>query len=102
MVLSDIPTGIWSDTLSRKWPIVIGHGFLGAGMVITGVVTAFPMILATQVLWGLGWALSTGADVAWVTDELDQPDRIAQVFTARARWVLAGQATGMLAFGLVG
>ena len=102
MVLSDIPTGVWSDTLSRKWPIVIGHGFLGAGIALTGVVTAFPLILVTQVLWGLGWACSTGADVAWVTDELDQPDGIARVLTVRARWDLVGQATGMLAFGLLG
>jgi MFS family permease len=102
MVLSDIPTGVWSDTLSRKWPIVIGHGFLGAGMAMTGVVTAFPLIVVTQVLWGLGWAFSTGTDVAWVTDELDQPDRIARVLTVRARWDLVGQATGLLAFGLLG
>src|SRR5688572_1435283 len=81
MVLADIPTGVWSDTLSRKWPIVIGHGFLGAGVVMTGAVTAFPLLVATQVLWGLGWAFSSGADVAWVTDELDQPDRIARVLT---------------------
>jgi MFS family permease len=102
MVLSDIPTGVWSDALSRKWPIVIGHGFLGAGMVMTGVVTAFPLILLTQVLWGLGWAFSTGADVAWVTDELNRPDRIARVLTVRARWDLVGQATGMVAFGVLG
>ena len=102
MVLSDIPTGVWSDTLSRKWPIVIGHVFLGAGMVMTGVVTAFPLIVVTQVLWGLGWAFSTGADVAWVTDELDRPDRIARVLAVRARWDLAGQATGMVAFGVLG
>lgn len=102
MILSDIPTGVWSDAFSRKWPLVIGHGFLAVGMVMTGVVTAFPLIVATQVLWGLGWAFSTGADVAWVTDELDQPDRIARVLTARARWDLLGGATGMVAFGVLG
>jgi MFS family permease len=102
MVLSDVPTGVWSDTLSRKWSIVIGHGFLGVGMAMTGVVTAFPWIVVTQVLWGLGWSFSTGADVAWVTDELDRPDRIARVLTARARRDLAGQATGMAAFGALG
>src|SRR6266850_5617843 len=68
MVLSDIPSGVWSVAFSRKWPLVIGHGFLAAGMVMTGVVTAFPLLLVTQVLWGLGWAFSTGADVAWLTD----------------------------------
>ena len=60
LVLADIPAGSWSDARSRKWPLVIGHGFLAAGMVLTGVVTAFPLILATQVLWGLGWAFSGG------------------------------------------
>jgi MFS transporter, DHA3 family, tetracycline resistance protein len=102
MLLSDIPTGVWSDAFSRKWPLVIGHGFLAVGMVLTGVVTAFPLLLLTQVLWGCGWAFSTGADVAWLTDELDRPDRIARVLTARARWDLLGGATGMVAFGVLG
>src|SRR5712691_8966700 len=45
MVLSDIPTGVWSDAFSRKWPLVLGHGSLAAGMVMTGVVVAFPLLL---------------------------------------------------------
>jgi MFS transporter, DHA3 family, tetracycline resistance protein len=102
MVLADIPAGVWSDAFSRKWPLVAGHGFLAAGMAMTGFVTAFPLILATQVLWGLGWGLSTGADVAWITDELDQPHRIARVLTARARRDLVGGAAGIVAFGVLG
>jgi predicted MFS family arabinose efflux permease len=102
LVLSNIPTGVWADALGRKWPLVIGQMFLAAGMTMTGVVTAFPLILVTQVLWGLGWAFMTGADVAWITGELDQPHRIAHVLTASARWDLAGGATGMLAFGVLG
>lgn len=100
--LSDIPAGAWSDTFSRKWPLVVGHGFLAAGMVMTGLVTAYPLILCTQVLWALGWACSGGADVAWVTDELGRPGQIARVLTARARWDLAGGGTGVIAFGLLG
>jgi hypothetical protein len=65
-------------------------------------VTAFELLLVTQVLWGLGWAFSTGADVAWITDELDRPERIARVLTARARWDLLGGATGMVSFGVLG
>jgi predicted MFS family arabinose efflux permease len=102
LTLSDIPAGVWSDAFSRKWPLVIGHGFLAAGMVLTGVVTAFPLILASQVLWGLGWAFSGGADVAWLTDELDAPGRIDRVLTARGRRDLTGGAMGMITFGVLG
>ena len=102
LMLSNIPTGVWADALGRKLPLVIGHLFLAAGMVMTGMVAAFPLIVVTQVLWGIGWAFLTGADVAWITDELNQPPQIAQVLTASARWDLAGGATGMIVFGVLG
>jgi MFS family permease len=102
MVVSDVPTAVWSDALSRKWPLVIGHAFLAAGMAMTGLVTGFEWIVVTQVLWGLGWALWSGADVAWLTDELNRPERVARAVTAAARWELAGGAAGMVAFGALG
>jgi len=40
---------------------------------MTGLVTGFLLLVVTQVLWGVGWAFLTGADVEWITDELDQP-----------------------------
>ncbi len=102
LLLSDIPTGVWSDAYSRKWPLVAGHVFIAAGMMMTGIVSSFPLLLVTQVLWGVGWGFSSGADVAWITDELGQPGRIDQVLAARARWELAGGAAGMVLFGLLG
>jgi MFS transporter, DHA3 family, tetracycline resistance protein len=102
LLLSDIPAGVWSDAFSRKWPLVIGHGFLAAGMMLTGAVTTFGWLLVSQVLWGLGWAFSSGADVAWLSDELGQPGRIDRTLAARARWELAGGAIGMIAFGVLG
>jgi MFS family permease len=102
LALTDISAGAWSDAFSRKWPLVAGHGLLAAGMVLTGLVTAYPLILLTQVLWGLGWAFSGGADVAWLTDELGQPGRTTRVLAARARWELVGGAAGVIAFGLIG
>jgi MFS family permease len=101
LVLSDIPAGVWSDAIGRKWPLVIGQMLLAIGMMMTGVVTAFSLIVVTQVFWGLGWAFLTGTDIAWVTDELDQPHQIAQVLTASARFELAGGAIGMIVFGVL-
>jgi MFS family permease len=102
LVLADIPAGVWSDVFSRKWPLVIGHAFMASGMALTGVVTAYPLILVTQVLWGLGWAFSSGADVAWLSDELDRPARTARLLAARARWDLVGGASGMVTLGVLG
>jgi predicted MFS family arabinose efflux permease len=102
LLVSDIPAGVWSDAFSRKWPLVIGHGFLAAGMVLTGAVTEFPLLLLSQVLWGLGWACSIGSDVAWITDALGDAGRIARILTARGRRDLVGGATGMASFGLLG
>jgi MFS family permease len=97
----EIPTGVVADTLSRKWSIVIAHAIMGGGMVMTGLVTAFPALVVTQMLWGLAWTFSSGADVAWLTDEYDQPKDIARVLAAAARWELLGAATGLVSFGAI-
>lgn len=83
-LVAEVPAGVVADTISRKWALVIAQTLIGTSMVITGLVTAFPALVATQMLWGVGWTFVSGADVAWVTDELDRPDRIAWVLTARA------------------
>jgi MFS family permease len=99
---SDIPAGAWADAIGRRWSLVIGHVLLAAGMTMTGFVTAYSLIIATQVLWALGWAFSDGADVAWLTDEFEGPGLIDRVLarSLRLRWV--GGAIGMLAFGILG
>ena len=72
---------------------------MGTGMLITGLVTAFPALVATQMLWGVAWTFSTGADVAWLTDELERAERAPALLTAGARWGQIGGASGMVAFG---
>jgi hypothetical protein len=52
------------------------------------------------VLWGIGWTFTSGADVAWITDELDDDDRIDGVLAAQARWRLPAGMVGMALSGL--
>jgi MFS family permease len=101
LVVCDIPAGVWADAIGRRWPLVIGQLLLGAGMVLTGLVTTFPLLVVTQMLWGLGWAFLNGADSAWLNDELNDPHRIARLLTVSARWDRAGGASGMIALGLL-
>lgn len=98
-LLFEVPTGVLADTVSRKWSVVMAHVLMGIGMMATGMVTAFPALVATQMIWGLAWTFSSGADVAWLTDELDQPGRVGRVLAAAARWEQLGAAAGLVAFG---
>ena len=100
MTLTDVPAGVFADAAGRKWPLVAGHAFLAAAMVATAFARTFPQLVVTQILWGLGWAFSGGADVAWLTDE-GRPDDVDRVLAARARWEVAGDATGTVAFGVL-
>lgn len=99
VVVAEVPAGVLSDALSRRLALVVGHVVMGTGMAATGLVTSYPLLVATQCLWGLGWALSSGADVAWITDELDRPDLIDRVLVAQGRHQLAGVPVGIVGAG---
>lgn len=102
VLVCEVPTGVVADTISRKWSLVISHVVMGAGMILTGLVTDFGLLVVAQMIWGLGWTFSSGADVAWITDELDEPLMIDRVLTASARWLQYGAMAGMVGFGLLG
>ena len=97
----EVPAGVVADTISRKWSLVVSQVLMGTAMLATGLVTAFPALLATQVLWGVSWTFASGSDVALITDELDDPGRINLVLARAARAQLTGAATGLVALGLL-
>ena len=102
LLFTDIPAGAWADAFGRRRSLVLGQVLLAVSMLVTGLVRTFPLLLVTQVAWGLGWAFLNGIDTAWVTDELEEGVRIAPVLTAGSRRDLMGGATGMVALGLLG
>jgi Major Facilitator Superfamily len=95
----EIPAGVVADTISRKRSLVVSHALMGTGMLVTGLVTDFGALVATQMLWGLSWTFASGADVAWITDELDQPARISFVLIRSGRAQLTGAAAGLVGVG---
>jgi SAM-dependent methyltransferase len=99
VLVAEVPAGVVADAVSRRLVLVWGHVVMGAGMAMTGVVGGFPLLVVSQCLWGLGWAISSGADVAWITDELDRTDRIDRVLTAQGRFDLLGAPAGIIGCG---
>lgn len=101
VLIAEIPTGVVADTLSRKRSIVMSHVIMGGAFVATGFTTDFWGLVVTQVLWGIGWTFTSGADIAWITDELDDPTRIDAVLTRREQWKLFGGVVGLGVSGLI-
>jgi DHA3 family tetracycline resistance protein-like MFS transporter len=67
--LFEIPTGMVADLYSRRFSVVIGTAVIGLGTLLTGMVANFYLILAGQVLWGIGFTFTSGALDAWISDE---------------------------------
>lgn len=99
--VAEVPAGVVADTVSRKWSLVAFHALLGASMIGTSMVESFGALVATQIAWGVAGTFRSGADIAWVTDELDDPRRIGGVLVASARWEQVGAVVGMLIFGML-
>lgn len=70
--LFEIPTGILADTISRRRSVIVGTFLTGVGFVIEASFPSFLPILGGQVVWGLGYTFVSGANVAWVTDEVGE------------------------------
>jgi MFS family permease len=98
----EIPAGVVADTISRKWSLVVSHALMGTAMIATGLVTDFAALVATQMLWGVSWTFASGAEVAWITDELDEPARISALLMRWGRAQLTGAAAGLVGFGALG
>jgi MFS family permease len=98
-VICEVPAGVLADTVSRKGAIVLAHALMGVAMIATGLFPSFVPLLLCQMLWGISWTFSSGADIAWITDELNQPTLIDRVLTREARWQLTGTILGLLGLG---
>ncbi len=69
--LFEIPTGILADLKSRKLSIIIGLILIGSAFIIEGSMPFFYVIIMTQIVWGIGATFLSGANEAWIADELN-------------------------------
>lgn len=70
VLLGETPTGILADLYSRRLSIIIGFVLFGIGVLIEGSSPAFAPILLGTIFWGLGITFISGAEEAWIADEL--------------------------------
>jgi DHA3 family tetracycline resistance protein-like MFS transporter len=91
--LFEIPTGVVADVYSRRLSVIIGFVLIGAGFVVEGLIPTFAAMLVAQVLWGIGYTFTSGANQAWITDEIGE----ANVGRAFMRGSQVGNIAGIVA-----
>lgn len=120
VLLAESPTGVVADVFSRKWSIVLSWLIIGTAQLLAPISELLILLLTWQALWGVGYTFQTGADTAWVTDELGEEDDALVIrkaialavgivvgvlaSMALAQWSLAGAmaASGLTAIGFAG
>jgi len=68
--LFEIPTGVFADVYSRRLSTILGVTLIGLSFLIEGLFPVFSIILLAQVVWGIGWTFISGAEDAWISDEI--------------------------------
>ncbi|WP_088009394.1 MFS transporter [Indiicoccus explosivorum] len=71
VLLFELPTGLTADRFGRKLSLCIGTGVLGFAHILEGSIPEFWAIAAASALWGIGWTFISGAEQAWIADEMD-------------------------------
>jgi DHA3 family tetracycline resistance protein-like MFS transporter len=95
VLLFEIPTGVLADAVSRRASVIVGIFVSGSGFVLMGTIPRFWPIVVANVLWGLGATFVSGAQVAWITDEVGEQ----RAHTLYLRGAQAGQVLGLAGIG---
>jgi MFS transporter, DHA3 family, tetracycline resistance protein len=91
--LAEVPTGVLADRYGRKPSIVIGLALIGVSFVLVAV-PDLAVVLVAQVFIAVGWTGLSGADVAWITDEVGE-DAARPLYATGARAEMLGSVGGI-------
>ncbi len=84
VLITEVPTGIVADAFSRRRSVIIGYAILAIGFLVWASVPNLWMILIAQVFWALGFTFTSGAQEAWIADEVGD-DSVGAVFLRSAQ-----------------
>jgi DHA3 family tetracycline resistance protein-like MFS transporter len=92
--LFEVPTGVVADTYSRRLSTIIGIGGIGLAFVLTGIAPSVAFVLAAAALMGFMWTFKSGAEDAWITDEVGA-ENVGRSFQRGAQAARVGGVLGI-------
>ena len=66
----EIPTAVVADLYSRRLSMVVAAVVSGLGMLGIGLFATPLGVIACMAMWGFGWTFRSGAEDAWLADEV--------------------------------
>jgi DHA3 family tetracycline resistance protein-like MFS transporter len=93
--LFEIPTGVVADTYSRRTSLIIGYLGMGLAWMAVALVSSPVAIIVLWALWGLAYTFTSGAEEAWISDEVGV-DEVGRVFLRGSRIAYIGSVGGLL------
>jgi MFS transporter, DHA3 family, tetracycline resistance protein len=96
IVLFEVPTGVIADHVSRKKSVIIGTILLGLAHLLEGSVPAFWGIATAYAVWGLGYTFLSGAEEAWIADEVEGKG-LDKLFLKGSQIASIGKIAGIIA-----
>jgi DHA3 family tetracycline resistance protein-like MFS transporter len=101
ILVTEIPTGIVADIRSRRMSVVLGFLICGVAIVGAGLADGFVLLAATQVLWAFGSTFRSGAETAWLTDEVGSVAAVDTILPRRGRFEAVGSIAGLLVMAVL-
>jgi MFS transporter, DHA3 family, tetracycline resistance protein len=92
--LFEVPTGVVADTYSRRLSTILGVFGLGLAFVFTGLAPSVAIVLVAAAFMGFAWTFKSGAEDAWITDEVG-PENVARSFQRGAQAARIGGLAGL-------
>ena len=87
--MAEVPSGIMADRYSRKGSILIGFFVMSVSIAIVGLSPTFTGIGLGMFSWGIGYSFISGAQEAWLSDEIGET-KANKTFIKAAQWQMAG------------
>ena len=101
IVLMEVPSGAIADRFGRKVSLMLGSAILALALFVYGIATSYPLLLVSNVAWGLAFTFRSGADTALLYDSLklagrdgDFPRINGRLWALRSAAMLGGLLLG--------
>ena len=96
----EIPTGLVADYFGRKKSFIFGTFLIGVAHLLEGSIPTFWVIAVAAAIWGIGWTFISGAETAWIADEIEN-DELDHVLLKGAKFASIGSFLGIIGSVLI-